>query len=725
MLAQEHEAGKKSMEDIFDFAIKQSHGLAKRMEDSRRIFTKQPILKESNLLTNLVNKIRSEFEVAWNDRKLALTRHAKFCIFATSTQKLTGDIEELKQLILIKTSLEETQSALSSANDFLTNIENNVSNLMSSLQEIMGHGQALCEEIPDHKATVDLGLKQLQDKYHSLLDLMRTQRTKLDSAKQYFALLQSTEAFLREANKSILEWSRQMHPGDKMSADHHKRLQDQIEEYIRLHKTNQSEVIVQIIGLAQQVFGSAARDKSKSIQKELDATFDALTGLLIQVNNEMTHRKTSEEEESKRARIQMEAEANMRAAKAEAEAARLAAQKAAEEQQKRMMEFQQKVVMSHHQTEIKTHQVEEQPPPRPPPPAPIAPLFKSYLRDQVLAEGKKCTMEARVNGMPVPKVTWFKDGVPVDDGNSDYKSYFDEESGLCKLIIDETFVADSANWSVRASNIGGYAESHAKLTVQEPKPSIQVKPPKFTVHLKSDEVNEGERLVLRCQVSGCPTPQLSWFKDGLCIDRNRSIIFDISPMSADIIESSVQINQVKLDHIAEYKCQATNEAGTATSAASINVHPLEPTELPVFDDPLINVEVKTGQPLVLECYVHGLPTPEVSWFHNNRPLRRTGDLDWIYDESSGKACLNVSEAFPKAAGNYLCKAKNKAGEATSTCVVTVKALQPPETSDSDAMTENENMSLKRMTPSKPAFYVPLKNQVFIGHFCLTRFHEFF
>ncbi len=72
-----------------------------------------------------------------------------------------------------------------------------------------------------------------------------------------------------------------------------------------------------------------------------------------------------------------------------------------------------------------------------------------------------------MSGIPPPQITWFKDGVPVKSGgNSDYRTTCLPD-GLCTLDIDETFVADSANWSLRASNSAGYAESHAKLTVQE------------------------------------------------------------------------------------------------------------------------------------------------------------------------------------------------------------------------------------------------------------------
>jgi hypothetical protein len=73
----------------------------------------------------------------------------------------------------------------------------------------------------------------------------------------------------------------------------------------------------------------------------------------------------------------------------------------------------------------------------------------------------------------------------------------------------------------------------------------------------------------------------------------------------------------------------------------------------------------------------------------------------------GKAILVVTEAFPKDAGVYVVSAKNIAGEATSSCNVSVKGRLPTETSDSELASD--------MEPIKPAIQLPLKDiSVFEG-----------
>ena len=152
--------------------------------------------------------------------------------------------------------------------------------------------------------------------------------------------------------------------------------------------------------------------------------------------------------------------------------------------------------------------------------------------------------------------------------------------------------------------------------------------------------------------------------------------------------------------------------GVVSSSANLMIATTEIREAPMFNEPLVNVEVTTGQPLHLECQISGLPSPEISWRHNNKPIQQpnhhhAGQFEIKYDPQSQWASLTVKEAFPKVSGRYTCRARNIAGEATTTAVVCVKGIPPTEVSDTEAMNESD----PKFRASKPAFYVPLKNQV--------------
>ena len=168
----------------------------------------------------------------------------------------------------------------------------------------------------------------------------------------------------------------------------------------------------------------------------------------------------------------------------------------------------------------------------------------------------------------------------------------------------------------------------------------------------------------------------------------------------------LRIDKLMLEDASEYGCEACNSLGKVSTRCQLTVSALEPTLLPCFEEPLTNADIRTGEPLLLECEVKGLPRPEVTWHHLGRQVKKGPSADISYNGATAK--LVMGQAFPKHGGHYVCKAKNKAGEATSTCQVTVKAMQPPaETSDSEALSDADNRAVH--TRIKPAFYVPLKN----------------
>lgn len=48
-------------------------------------------------------------------------------------------------------------------------------------------------------------------------------------------------------------------------------------------------------------------------------------------------------------------------------------------------------------------------------------------------------------------------------------------------------------------------------------------------------------------------------------------------------------------------------------------------ESPSFPQPLSNVMARAGQKLRLECCARGIPQPDITWLHNNKPVKETRD----------------------------------------------------------------------------------------------------
>lgn len=192
------------------------------------------------------------------------------------------------------------------------------------------------------------------------------------------------------------------------------------------------------------------------------------------------------------------------------------------------------------------------------PPSFNAPLLNAYVQ-----EGNRHQFDCIVNGFPEPRVEWFKDGISIE-GNADYKTSF--EKGLCKLVIEETFTADSASFTCKASNSVGTAETTATLTVNELDDGKKLAAPIFTKYLTSGKAREGAAFEFHCTVTGNPLPEIQWFKNDECIDNSRDYVITFNNG-----EAKLKFEEVFLEDKALYLCKASNVAGSEQCWATLDV----------------------------------------------------------------------------------------------------------------------------------------------------------
>ncbi|XP_075160113.1 zormin isoform X7 [Haematobia irritans] len=317
-----------------------------------------------------------------------------------------------------------------------------------------------------------------------------------------------------------------------------------------------------------------------------------------------------------------------------------------------------------------------------------SPVFVKPLKDAITREGDKFTFECEVTGSPEPSIEWYKDGILIQN-NPDYKTSFDK--GLCRLVIEETFAADSARFSCRASNLVGNATTNATLSVRENIAEAQMIAPRIVRYLASGSAKEGSSFEFSCTVTGNPLPTVQWYKNDKCIDDSPDYV-----ISYNNGEAKLRFEEVFLEDDAVYTCSASNPAGIEHCSASLIVEPLEPTEVPHFKIPLNNAMARVGQKVKLEALVGGIPRPEVYWLHNGKQYFPR-DVKYEY----GRVTLIIPQAYPNDAGVYVLTAKNLAGEAYSSCNVIVKGRLPNETSDSEMASD--------MEPTKPTVQLSLKD----------------
>lgn len=87
-------------------------------------------------------------------------------------------------------------------------------------------------------------------------------------------------------------------------------------------------------------------------------------------------------------------------------------------------------------------------------------------------------------------------------------------------------------------------------------------PPVFTLSLKDGFAQVGKKAVLQCSAEGCPTPLITWSKDGHIL--RSSDIFQIN-------DTEVVMHRVSVELAGRYRCEASNEFGTAVTYANVSV----------------------------------------------------------------------------------------------------------------------------------------------------------
>lgn len=154
---------------------------------------------------------------------------------------------------------------------------------------------------------------------------------------------------------------------------------------------------------------------------------------------------------------------------------------------------------------------------------------------------------------------------------------------------------------------------------------------------------------------------------------------------------------------------AKNLAGEAYSSCNIIVKGRLPNETsdsemasdiepirPAVHIPLKDVFIFEGKPVRLDCVIVGQPEPEVIWYHNERPVKESADVQLLFQ---GDRCsLFIQEVCQEDGGSYKVVAINSAGEASSSCELKVTSLN---TSDSATRVQDDRQSLPR--ESQPKF----------------------
>uniref|UniRef100_A0A8C3D5X5 Palladin n=1 Tax=Corvus moneduloides TaxID=1196302 RepID=A0A8C3D5X5_CORMO len=229
--------------------------------------------------------------------------------------------------------------------------------------------------------------------------------------------------------------------------------------------------------------------------------------------------------------------------------------------------------------------------------------------------------------------------------------------------------------------------------------------PYFEIKLKHYKIFEGMPVTFMCRVAGNPKPKIYWFKDGKQISKRSdhyriqrepdgtcSLHTAASTLDDDGNYTIMAANpQGRVSCTGRLMVQAVNQRGRSAWSPSSQPHIRRPRSRsrdsgdenepiqerffrPHFLQAPGDLTVQEGKLCRMDCKVSGLPTPDLSWQLNGRPIRPDSSHKMLVREN-GVHSLIIEPVTSRDAGIYTCIASNRAGENSFSLELTVAAKE--------------------------------------------------
>nr|XP_021554670.1 palladin isoform X1 [Neomonachus schauinslandi] len=229
--------------------------------------------------------------------------------------------------------------------------------------------------------------------------------------------------------------------------------------------------------------------------------------------------------------------------------------------------------------------------------------------------------------------------------------------------------------------------------------------PFFEMKLKHYKIFEGMPVTFTCRVTGNPKPKIYWFKDGKQIspkndhytiqrdlDGTCSLHTTASTLDDDGNYTIMAANpQGRISCTGRLMVQAVNQRGRSPRSPSGHPHVRRPRSRsrdsgdenepiqerffrPHFLQAPGDLTVQEGKLCRMDCKVSGLPTPDLSWQLDGKPIRPDSAHKMLVREN-GVHSLIIEPVTSRDAGIYTCIATNRAGQNSFSLELVVAAKE--------------------------------------------------
>lgn len=153
----------------------------------------------------------------------------------------------------------------------------------------------------------------------------------------------------------------------------------------------------------------------------------------------------------------------------------------------------------------------------------IAPRFVTPLIGKIVDQGVDVTIEGIVDGYPTPIVEVTKNDQVLNSIPGAVEISYSFNKVLLKLYNVTT--KDAGRYSAIATNDAGSTTSTADLVVKK-----SIFPPVFGRRLQAQVVKKGDRVIMDCEITGTPEPQIQWFKDNSPLSQTMTSEYKITQL---------------------------------------------------------------------------------------------------------------------------------------------------------------------------------------------------
>ncbi|XP_028582231.2 vascular endothelial growth factor receptor 1 [Podarcis muralis] len=224
------------------------------------------------------------------------------------------------------------------------------------------------------------------------------------------------------------------------------------------------------------------------------------------------------------------------------------------------------------------------------------------------------------------------------------------------LIVAES--RSSGIYSCIASNKVGSDERNISYFVTDV-------PNGFHINLKKAPI-EGETLVLSCLANKFLYKDIAWLLPRTVNNQTRIKKAATKEYSIGL---TLSIKNVSLEHSGTYTCRARN-IYTGEEVLQEKDVTVRAQEAPYLLRNLTDQVVNSSHSVSLECLVHGVPEPQISWFKNNAQLQQEPGIML----GPGSQSLLIERVQEDDAGHYQCVATNLKGTVESSAYITIQGI---------------------------------------------------